>query len=515
MTVDGDELPGSWVEAELSLVSRINPPLDRCVLNDDIEVNFVPMRAVEADGGGLAHAEMRAYGEVKKGYTSFLSGDVIMAKITPCMENGKTTVVPALPGDVCCGSTEFIVVRPADGIEGRWIAQFLLQHETRRAAQRRMTGGVGQMRVPASFVEALRLPIAPSAEQERIADTLDELFSDLHAAVAALERVRAKLKLYRASVLKAAVEGALTRDWREQHPDAEPAAQLLQRILAARHRRWEEDQLAKYTAQGMAPPKNWKAKYREPKVPMPTKTAAAPAGWTWATLDQLGRLDRGKSKHRPRDAAMLYGGPFPFIQTGDVRRARQYVREHLQSYSEAGLKQSRLWPAETLCITIAANIADTAILAYPACFPDSVVGGLFDPCLVSVRFVELFLRSAKEQIASYAPATAQKNINNDILRAVAMPLPPLAEQEAIVELVEDQLSVIDHLEADLDAKLESAQALRQAILRRAFAGKLVAQDPNDEPAAELLKRIAAERARSAPARPAAQRRGAKVKAAAS
>lgn len=159
-----------------------------------------------------------------------------------------------------------------------------------------------------------------------------------------------------------------------------------------------------------------------------------------------------------------------------------------------------MWPAETLCITIAANIADTAILSYPACFPDSVVGGAFDGRLVAVRFIDLFLRSAKQQIAAYAPATAQKNINNDILRAVAVPLPPLSEQEAIVELVEDQLSVVDHLEADIDGKLATAQALRQSILRHAFAGKLVPQDPNDEPASELLKRIAAERQSNASSR---------------
>jgi type I restriction enzyme, S subunit len=88
-------------------------------------------------------------------------------------------------------------------------------------------------------------------------------------------------------------------------------------------------------------------------------------------------------------------GPYPFIQTGDVKKARQYVREHSQTYSEAGLKQSRLWPAETLCITIAANIAETAILSYPTCFPDSVVGVLFDPSLIIVRFVDLFIRSVK------------------------------------------------------------------------------------------------------------------------
>src|SRR5690606_15036815 len=111
------------------------------------------MRAVESEGAGLLRPEVRPYGEVKKGYTAFLSGDVIMAKITPCMENGKTTVVPDLPGSVCFGSTEFHVIRAETGVLARWIAGFLVQHEVRRSAQRAMTGGVGQMRVPTAFLE--------------------------------------------------------------------------------------------------------------------------------------------------------------------------------------------------------------------------------------------------------------------------------------------------------------------------------------------------------------------------
>lgn len=430
---------------------------------------------------------------MRKGYTAFVPGDVIMAKITPCMENGKTTVVPELAEGICFGSTEFHVIRPESGIAAQWVAQFLLQHDVRRAAQRQMGGAVGQMRVPTTFLETVRIPVPPSAEQRRICDVLDELLSDLDAGVAALERVKAKLALYRASVLKAATEGTLTAEWREQHPDVEPSNQLLARILAERRRSWEEEQLRRFKDAGREPPKNWKARYKEPIPPDTSGLAQLPHSWCWASLDEIGALDRGRSRHRPRDAEFLYGGPFPFIQTGDVKRARQYVREHQQTYTEAGLEQSRLWPSDTLCITIAANIAETAILAYPACFPDSVVGVEFEPELVAVRYVEFFLRSVKDVLGAYAPATAQKNINNEILRSLAIALPPFEEQQTIVDVLECQLSLTDHLEDDFVEQLGSAQALRQAILRHAFTGKLVLQDPNDEPAAELLKRIAVER----------------------
>ena len=129
--------------------------------------------------------------------------------------------------------------------------------------------------------------VAPSLEQARIAETLDELFSNLDAGVVALGRARDKLKLYRASVLKAAVEGALTADWRAQHPHAEPAIELLERILVERRRRWEESQLRKFEEKGRTPPKNWKAKYKEPVAPDTTNLPPLPDGWCWVSWEQV------------------------------------------------------------------------------------------------------------------------------------------------------------------------------------------------------------------------------------
>jgi type I restriction enzyme S subunit len=321
-------------------------------------------------------------------------------------------------------------------------------------------------------------------EQQRIVERVEPLLSDVDAGVASLRRARRKTAAYRASVLKAATTGTLTADWREQHPqgeststnpDAEPADRLLARLLTARRDRWEQVQQAAYAKKGKRPPKNWQSTYKPPVEPDVSDLPDLPTGWCWASIDQLGKLDRGRSRHRPRGAKHLHGGPHPFIQTGDVRASNQYIREHRQTYSDAGLEQSRLWPANTLCITIAANIAETGILAYPMCFPDSVVGVTFEAGEVSVQYVELFLRTARDRLDAYAPATAQKNINNEILRAVAVPLPPLAEQREIVDRVEERLSVADAATAALDAVEARAARLRQSILRDAFTGRLTAQ----------------------------------------
>ena len=137
--------------------------------------------------------------------------------------------------------------------------------------------------LPIVILRPLPVPVAPLNEQRRIVDALDELFSDLDAGVAALERVQAKLKHYRAAVLKAAVEGALTAEWRAQHPATEPASALLTRILAERRRRWEETQLQKFKEAGKEPPKNWKAKYKEPVAPDMTSLPLLPNGWCWVS----------------------------------------------------------------------------------------------------------------------------------------------------------------------------------------------------------------------------------------
>ncbi|MEA2633855.1 MAG: type restriction enzyme subunit [Chloroflexota bacterium] len=150
--------------------------------------------------------------------------------------------------------------------------------------------------------------------------------------------------------------------------------------------------------------------------------------WTVRPLGDLGTLDRGRSRHRPRNAPHLYGGPYPFIQTGDVAKADRFIYSHTQTYSMEGLSQSKLWPAGTLCITIAANIAATAILTYPACFPDSVVG--FVPGgRVTTEFIEFWLGSQQRSIEQTAREVAQKNINLEILRDLPCPVPPLELQQ--------------------------------------------------------------------------------------
>lgn len=190
-------------------------------------------------------------------------------------------------------------------------------------------------------------------------------------------------------------------------------------------------------------------------------------------LSTLGDLGRGKSKHRPRnDAALFEGGKYPFIQTGDVKAASKYITDYSNMYGEFGLQQSKLWPKGTLCITIAANIAETAFLGVDACFPDSVVG--FTPQEnILPEYVRFFIESQKQRLWAFAPATAQKNINLDTLEKLIIPYCSLESQAQIVKDIDSRITICESIEQTIDIALQQAEALRQSILKKAFEGKLL------------------------------------------
>lgn len=307
---------------------------------------------------------------------------------------------------------------------------------------------------------SIHIPIPPLPEQERIVARIEELFTRLDAGVAGLKRVQAALKRYKASVLKAACEGRLTTEIRN-----DPSVGVRRDAPLPSNR----DAALQNAPQQIVP--HYDASQQPHRTLTDDNLPELPEGWIRTTLPKIGYLGRGKSKHRPRNAEFLYGGQYPFIQTGDIRHANGVITTFLQTYNNAGLAQSKLWPKNTLCITIAANIAETAILGFDSCFPDSVVGFIANEN-VEVNFIEYYFRTIKENLEQYAPATAQKNINLNILNNIPISLPPLEEQRLIVAEVERRLSVAAQLEAAVETGLKRAARLRQSILKRAFEGRL-------------------------------------------
>ncbi|WP_321277146.1 restriction endonuclease subunit S [Thiomicrorhabdus indica] len=257
------------------------------------------------------------------------------------------------------------------------------------------------------------------------------------------------------TILQLAVMGKLV----PQNPNDEPASELLKKIAAEK-------------AQLIADKKIKKSK------PLPAITEAEkpfdlPNGWEWSRLPDLGELARGKSKHRPRNDPKLYiDGDIPLIQTGDVSSAKNTggkITTYTAKYNQEGLEQSRLWSKGTLCITIAANIADSGIMSFDACFPDSVVG--FTPFIeeMDVKYFDLFIRTAKADLETFAPSTAQKNINLQILSDLFVPLPPLNELNLIVAKVNELMTLCDQLKTQLQTAQQTQTHLAQSIAQEALA----------------------------------------------
>lgn len=296
----------------------------------------------------------------------------------------------------------------------------------------------------------IKIPVPPLTEQKIIADRLDILLEKIESAKSRLERILCILKTFRQSVLVAAVSGKLTEEWRGHECGS----------------------------------KN-----------------GYPNNWTELGFSDVGELARGKSKHRPRNDPRLFGNEYPFIQTGEVANSNGYIINATKYYSEFGLSQSKLFPKGTLCITIAANIADTSILGIDACFPDSVVGFTPDPEKCEVLFVKYLIDVNKSNLEDFAPATAQKNINLKILNAMKFPFPSLEEQAEIVLRVEQLFAFADRIEHKIDASLKRVNSMTQSILAKAFRGELTtdwrAANPElicgENSAESLLKKIKAER----------------------
>jgi type I restriction enzyme, S subunit len=386
---------------------------------------------------------------------------------------------------------------PETGVEPLYLYYFML---TQRLGELSRATTVPSLR--RGDVGGVIMPLAPTAQQRRITDFLEELFSDLDAGMVAFKRVQKKLGHYRAAVLKAAVEGSLTAKWRQKHFDTKPASELLTYILKERRRHWEAEQLRKFATAKKNPPKNWESKYKQPKKPDLSHVWDIPSEWTWTGFEELSAGTAHALKAGPFGSALKkeFYTPTGYKIYGQeqVIRGNPYYGDYFINEEHFRQLQScEVKPGDVL-ISLVGTTGKILVL------PEDIHAGIINPRLLKVslstgnvepRFIKIVLESphARQFFKGQAHGGTMEILNLTILKQFPIPLPPLAEQQAIVDEVDDQISIIEHLEAEVVTKLKAADALRQSILRDAFTGKLIPQDPNDEPASELLKRIAAGR----------------------
>ena len=353
--------------------------------------------------------------------------------------------VPCEDGDVlivCDGSRSGLVGRAvkgyvgstlaklsADGVNNDYLFYFL---QGKYALLNTRKKGTGTPHLNPELLKKQKLIVPSREKQKQIVTRIEELFSEIDFGVETLLKTKEQLGVYRLAVLKEAFIGKFTE---KEH------------LLVDDNLVWSnEDECASL-----------------PEIP---------SEWHYVSLAQLGDLGRGKSKHRPRNDAKLFeDGKYPFLQTSEVKNAGKYITEYSKMYGDFGLAQSKLWPKGTLCITIAANIAETAFLGIDACFPDSVVG--FTPnVFVNAWYIKYFIESQKLRLWAFAPATAQKNINLDTFEKLIVPFCSIEEQNRVVDEIESRMTICDSIEQTVEMALEQTEAMRQSILKAAFEGRL-------------------------------------------
>ncbi len=381
------DIQSQWNLVKLGEICQINPSKSEIKnVNDKTIVSFVEMASVSESGLILQKID-KPLGELKKGsYTYFSENDIILAKITPCMENGKCAIAKELTNGLGMGSSEFHVIRAKNKILAEFVFIFLNTATIRKSAEQNMTGSSGHRRSPESFYHDLKIPLPPIEIQQQIVTECEAVDQTVTAAQAKIETANKQM------------------------------ADKINDMLASGH--------------------------------------------SLKALQEICEIKRGRFTHRPRNEPRFFGGDYPFIQTGDVVRAVASKVTYTQTLNEDGLSVSKLFQPPVVLVTIAANIGDTAVLDYPACFTDSVVG-LTPKEGINARFLELMMRTHKKHLNDTAPQMAQKNINVEILKPVKIPVPPLADQQRLVADIE----ALERTIAAAQSLIDQAPAKKQAIMQ--------------------------------------------------
>ena len=377
-------------------------------------VPFVPMDAIPQGGTYAPDYTLRQPSEIRSG-TYFERGDALVAKITPSFENGKQALVTRLPTPFGIATTEVIPLRPRkEGQDTRLLFFYLLHPDVRHHVAERMEGATGRQRIPQDVILDLPFPEFKPEEQTAISDSLEMI-----------QRLRAieMQSMQKAQALKrAAMQTLFTRGLRGE-------------------------------------------------AQKETEIGPVPESWEVSTLGESARLERGRFMHRPRNEPRFYGGTTPFVQTGDVVAAGGRIRDFTQTLNEDGVALSRVFPAGTILITIAANIGFTGILCFDSACPDSLVA-ITPERLVTSEFLEHYLQTQQEEMDRLAPKGTQKNINIQFLRPWPVLVPPDDEQREIV-------AILDAIERKIDLHCRKRAVLEElfkALLHKLMTGEIQVGD---------------------------------------
>lgn len=497
------DIPPNWTSAALADIAP--EPVEQRGPEGDGLFTYIDISSIDKETKQITTPQ-KLYGTAapNRAKQRLRANDVIVSMTRPNL-NAVARVGNEFDGSI--GSTGFCVLR-SSFISQRWL-EYRVQDQDFVAAMSALVQGALYPAVRPKDVLGFRTLLPPKPEQDRIADEIEKQFTRLDDAVTALKRVQANLKRYRASVLKAACEGRLVPTEaelaRKEGRDYEPASELLKRILAERRAKWEADQLQKMIAAGK-PPKDhdWKAKYKKPEPPDIRTLPELPKGWTWATWEQIGVSQNGRpfpSKEYSAKGVRLLR-PGNLSANGRLEWTETNTR-FLPQHFENENPDLVIGPNELVINLTAQSLKDEFLgrvclsSNHEHCLLNQRLARL-TPLLISRRYALWMFKSNmfRKFVDTLNTGSLIQHMFTSQLVECPIPVPPLAEQCRIADAVEEKMSSIESLETACQRAASRASGLRIRILASAFSGKLVPQDPNDEPASVLLERIRAERASS-------------------
>lgn len=483
------ELPKGWCYATLDSLCLFNPKHEPHT-DRGTEVSFIPMPCVSDIDGTIIDQVIRPLEEIWKGYTHFQDDDVIFAKITPCMENGKIAVAENLHNGLACGSTEFHVLRTSGALLPKLLWYFLRQKSFREEAERHMTGAVGQRRVPAQHLKDTIFALPPLNEQRRIVAKLDSFFARIHRARNELSKIPHLIAHYKQTILAAAFRGDLTAgwrarqqacysvedfiDWRIAHANALSHARELGRDERTAFLYRDEDLLRDIHE-------------REKILPLPTE-------WKWVGIGEVFGTFVGATPSRKNSS--YWNGNIPWVSSGEV--AFCHITETHETITEEGLANSstRLHPIGTILLGMIGEgktRGQAAILGIQACNNQNSAAIRVSEAGYPPEYVYWFLFFEYERTRQVGAGNNQPALNKERVQRLLIPLAPPEEAQATVKAISQYLAPLDIVRDEINAALRQLEHLEESLLRKAFQGELVPQDPNDEPASALLARIRDER----------------------
>ncbi|WP_263810298.1 MULTISPECIES: restriction endonuclease subunit S [Salinibacter] len=489
---NGESLPNGWISIELERAGVVNPRHDA---DEDTKASFVPMKRIE-DGVGDGHTtEIRPWGEIRRGYTHFMEGDVGLAKITPCFQNRKSTVFRDLENGMGAGTTELYVFRPLAGtILPEFVLSFFQSQGFIEEGVSRMTGTAGQKRVPREYVEQSLLPLPPLEEQQRIVEAVDRLMDecdaleeqqerertlqvqvgtaatealqsaeDAEALRPAWERVREHfdtvtatpegVDALRQTILQLAVQGRLTK----RDPADTPADVLLEQIQEEKQRLYDAGEIRK--------PKD--------SSPVEDEPFKLPPGWQWSRVNDICEIRGGIQKTPDREPQ---NNPYPYLRVANVQRNKLVLDEikHFELY-EGDLEKWRLQYGDILVVEGNGSESEIGRCAmWREEIPDCVHQNHLIRCRSiktdMARYIMLYLNSAYgiEEMKQRAVTTSGLyNLSVGKIRSIAIPIPPLNEQKRILEKATPLRSVCNDLEDLLSDSAEHGEQLLKAALKDA------------------------------------------------